>query len=123
MVFEIVLPFLQSDSHCSLLIMIRPKIVQENIRPFTICHYLGLIIREHNTHTQVPPSGCGCDPQGSKSYKCDSVGGQCDCYEGFTGRMCEMCKVGYYPVDTETGSTTCAGEQPFLFARFHPMKV
>ena len=56
MVFEIVLPFLQSDSHCSLLIMIRPKIVQENIRPFTICHYLGLITPHSENIIPTPKS-------------------------------------------------------------------
>lgn len=39
---------------------------------------------------------CDCDPAGSRSFTCDSVGGQCSCRANIVGRQCDRCAVGYY---------------------------
>lgn len=39
---------------------------------------------------------CGCDPTGSKSAICDSLGGQCTCKLNVVGRKCDECAPGTY---------------------------
>lgn len=39
---------------------------------------------------------CDCDHIGSIGHSCESYSGQCMCREGFTGRKCNQCAVGYF---------------------------
>ncbi|CAK9302646.1 unnamed protein product [Gordionus sp. m RMFG-2023] len=39
---------------------------------------------------------CNCDNQGSISYSCNPVGGQCQCKDNIIGRTCLRCKSGYF---------------------------
>lgn len=39
---------------------------------------------------------CDCDHTGSIGHSCDLYSGQCMCREGFTGRQCDRCAVGYF---------------------------
>lgn len=39
---------------------------------------------------------CQCDPTGSKSHKCDPLGGQCECKPNVVGRQCDRCAPGTY---------------------------
>lgn len=39
---------------------------------------------------------CGCDQFGSVKQSCDVKTGQCTCREGYTGRTCEYCALGYF---------------------------
>ena len=39
---------------------------------------------------------CKCSIQGSKSYECESFGGQCPCKPNVIGRQCTRCKTGFY---------------------------
>nr|XP_054772039.1 laminin-like protein epi-1 [Lytechinus pictus] len=41
-------------------------------------------------------SECDCDSQGSLSFNCDELGGQCQCRQNIVGRRCNKCAVGYY---------------------------
>ena len=46
--------------------------------------------------------------RGSLSTTCESVGGQCPCKEGYIGKHCNLCEIGYYGIDDEDGQ--CKGE-------------
>lgn len=39
---------------------------------------------------------CQCDRIGSIGYLCNIANGQCQCREGYAGRRCEACAVGYF---------------------------
>lgn len=39
---------------------------------------------------------CDCDHIGSIGQSCDLYSGQCLCREGFTGRQCNQCSIGYF---------------------------
>lgn len=39
---------------------------------------------------------CACDPTGSLSTNCDSLGGQCQCKKNVVGRRCDRCAPGTY---------------------------
>ncbi|ODM92460.1 Laminin subunit alpha [Orchesella cincta] len=39
---------------------------------------------------------CQCDIRGSKSFECETFGGQCQCKENVIGRRCERCKTGFF---------------------------
>lgn len=39
---------------------------------------------------------CDCDPTGSISTLCKSLGGQCECKPNVGGRRCDRCNVGTY---------------------------
>lgn len=39
---------------------------------------------------------CECDHTGSIGQSCDLYTGQCLCREGFTGRQCNRCSIGYF---------------------------
>ncbi|XP_071808051.1 laminin subunit alpha-like isoform X2 [Asterias amurensis] len=39
---------------------------------------------------------CECNRQGSLSFNCDALGGQCQCQNNIAGRRCDRCKIGYY---------------------------
>ncbi|CAI9728190.1 laminin subunit alpha-like [Octopus vulgaris] len=39
---------------------------------------------------------CKCDPDGSMSIDCESLGGQCRCLPNVIGRDCSTCKHGFY---------------------------
>lgn len=39
---------------------------------------------------------CECDIAGSIGQTCNSGTGQCNCKEGYTGRQCNECSIGYY---------------------------
>lgn len=39
---------------------------------------------------------CSCDPTGSTSAICDSLGGQCSCKLNVVGRTCDKCAAGTY---------------------------
>jgi coxsackievirus/adenovirus receptor len=39
---------------------------------------------------------CGCNPTGSKSAICDTLGGQCQCKLNVVGRTCDRCAPGTY---------------------------
>ncbi|XP_076860810.1 laminin subunit beta-1b [Brachyhypopomus gauderio] len=39
---------------------------------------------------------CECDPQGSLSLVCDSIGGQCPCRPNVVGRKCDTCSPGTF---------------------------
>lgn len=39
---------------------------------------------------------CQCDPTGSTSAICDSLGGQCPCKPNVVGRKCNRCAPGTY---------------------------
>ncbi|XP_071477998.1 LOW QUALITY PROTEIN: laminin subunit alpha-5-like, partial [Diadema antillarum] len=41
-------------------------------------------------------SECDCDSQGSLSFNCEELGGQCRCRQNVVGRRCDKCAVGYY---------------------------
>lgn len=41
-------------------------------------------------------SECSCDPTGSLSTNCDSLGGQCMCKKNVVGRRCDRCAPGTY---------------------------
>lgn len=49
---------------------------------------------------------CSCDPTGSKSTICETLGGQCDCKENVMTRTCERCAPAYYGFGTE-GCKAC----------------
>lgn len=49
---------------------------------------------------------CDCDPTGSKSFECSSLGGQCECKPNVVGRQCDMCAPGTYGF----GPEGCAGK-------------
>lgn len=39
---------------------------------------------------------CECNSIGAVRQSCDVKTGQCECKEGFTGRACDYCAIGYY---------------------------
>ncbi|XP_038057388.1 laminin subunit alpha-like isoform X2 [Patiria miniata] len=39
---------------------------------------------------------CECDRQGSQSFNCEQLGGQCQCRPNIAGRRCSRCKIGFY---------------------------
>ncbi|XP_059144333.1 laminin subunit alpha-like [Physella acuta] len=39
---------------------------------------------------------CNCNPDGSRSFTCDSFGGNCQCRENIIGRTCSACRPGFY---------------------------
>ncbi|MEE6502312.1 hypothetical protein FKM82_004476 [Ascaphus truei] len=39
---------------------------------------------------------CSCDPQGSLSSECDTIGGQCQCKANLIGRRCDRCAPATY---------------------------
>lgn len=39
---------------------------------------------------------CDCDHNGSIGQSCDLYSGKCMCREGFTGRRCDQCSIGYF---------------------------
>ena len=44
-------------------------------------------------------SVCECYPAGSVSCVRDGIG-NCDCQDGYTGDLCEICATGYYKQDS-----------------------
>lgn len=44
----------------------------------------------------IPPSACECDPRGSVSAFCHEATGQCECFQGATGRQCSHCLPGFW---------------------------
>lgn len=49
---------------------------------------------------------CDCDPTGSKSFECSSLGGQCECKANVVGRQCNTCAPGTYGFGPE-GCLAC----------------
>lgn len=49
---------------------------------------------------------CSCDPTGSVSKICDSLGGRCQCKPNVVGRRCDRCAPGTYGFDPE-GCRAC----------------
>ena len=46
---------------------------------------------------------CGCQHSpGTIGRDCDSITGQCVCAEGYIGKQCDNCSIGYY------GSSICS---------------
>ena len=41
-------------------------------------------------------SDCGCDPTGSYSSVCATIGGQCQCKPNVIGRRCDQCAPGSF---------------------------
>ncbi|XP_022089419.1 laminin subunit alpha-like isoform X2 [Acanthaster planci] len=39
---------------------------------------------------------CECNRQGSQSFNCEQLGGQCLCRPNISGRRCDRCKIGFY---------------------------
>lgn len=46
-------------------------------------------------------SACSCDPTGSVSKICDTLGGKCQCKPNVVGRRCDRCAPGTYGFDPE----------------------
>lgn len=44
---------------------------------------------------------CACDPTGSESSLCATLGGQCSCKPNVVGRRCDKCAPGYYDFGPE----------------------
>lgn len=49
---------------------------------------------------------CKCDPTGSTSNLCSTLGGQCECKQNVAGRTCDRCEVGTYGFGPE-GCRAC----------------
>ncbi|CAG0878724.1 unnamed protein product [Darwinula stevensoni] len=47
---------------------------------------------EYNNGAQ----SCNCDFQGSLSFECEEMGGQCSCRPNVIGRKCNRCRTGFY---------------------------
>lgn len=54
---------------------------------------------------------CECDPTGSTSAICDSLGGKCSCKTNVVGRKCNRCAPGTYGF----GPEGCKGIFFFFF--------
>ncbi|KAH9496293.1 hypothetical protein Btru_018041, partial [Bulinus truncatus] len=39
---------------------------------------------------------CNCNPEGSRSFTCNTFGGFCQCKENIIGRTCSACRPGYF---------------------------
>ncbi|CAL1548003.1 unnamed protein product [Lymnaea stagnalis] len=39
---------------------------------------------------------CNCNPDGSRSFTCDTFGGNCQCKDNIIGRTCSACRPGYF---------------------------
>jgi len=65
----------------------------------------------------VPIEACNCDPTGTvPGTICDSVGGQCVCQYGVTGRRCDVCQQGFYNF-TFNGCTRKYSSSPRPYVR------
>ena len=52
-------------------------------------------------------SACSCYPPGTLSagvLSCDPVSGSCPCLPHVEGRQCDKCEVGYWNIDSGTGT-------------------
>jgi hypothetical protein len=74
------------------------------------CNCSIILIRNKNLHF----SDCQCDPTGSVSALCSSLGGACQCKANVVGRRCDRCAPGTFGF----GPEGCRGKEMLLLTQF-----
>ena len=53
-------------------------------------------------------SDCSCNPNGSQSAICDSIGGACECMDNVVGQNCSVCAENHWGLSDGDGCIACS---------------
>uniref|UniRef100_A0A182WTH0 Uncharacterized protein n=1 Tax=Anopheles quadriannulatus TaxID=34691 RepID=A0A182WTH0_ANOQN len=59
-------------------------------------------------HPHMHMRGCNCHPKGSLGQGCNQKTGQCHCKPNIEGRQCNLCRKGYWDLNSGNGCIPCS---------------